>query len=297
MINTQQLRPIRVAIQGSPSSFHETAARNFFGQRVEMRYCRTFRETCESLAGNASDYAVMAIENSVAGALLPNYALLEEFGLHVFGETLVPVSLSLLALPGQSLQEIRSVLSHPVALRQCTRYLAGLPDIRLQEGPDTAACARELREKTLLHTAAIAHTGSALLYGLDILATGIEDHRDNHTRFWVLSKGRIPAAAADKASVCFLLPHHGGSLAALLTELAGNGIHLDRIQSLPVAGAPDTYRFFSDFRWESESGYESAMHILQRHTKNVRLLGKYRSASIQTKPQHENTVRSNSIAG
>ncbi|TND09308.1 MAG: prephenate dehydratase [Bacteroidetes bacterium] len=271
---------MKVAIQGSPASFHETAAHRYFGKRIELVYCKSFRESCGMLAGNQVDYAVMAIENTIAGAILPNYGLLHELGLHIFGETQIPVRLSLLALPGSSLHEIEFVLSHPVALRQCTRYLAGLPHLVLQEGPDTASCARTVAGKKLAFTAAIATAEAAPQYGLDILATRIEDHAENFTRFWILSKGRNPAPDADKASACFLLPHRGGSLADLLSELAATGVNIQRIQSLPVAGDASQYRFFIDFSWSESGCYENALAALYRHSAQMRVLGKYKSGEI-----------------
>lgn len=290
MIGTHSLRNLRVAIQGSPGSYHETAAQNYFGKATELFYCASFRESCALLAGNKVDYTVMAIENTIAGSIAPNYGLLEEHGLHILGENLLPIRLNLLTLPGIALQEIEWGHSHPMALRQCTRFLAGLPNLLVKEGADTAACARHIAERNLLNAAAIGGKAAAAQYGLVVLEAGIEDHPHNYTRFWVLAKGFLPCADADKVTIGFSLKHAEGTLARVLTAAAGCGVNLTRIQSLPVAGYPDGYRFYADMEWETPPAFARVYAQLQRHTSGLHLLGQYKKATTQHQLHHENEL-------
>jgi len=194
----------RVAIQGISASFHELAALTFFGEAIETIECLTFHQLCESLKSGQADHAVMAIENSIAGSILPNYFLLQEYHFSIVGELYVPIHMHLLALPGVKLKDIRTIESHPMAIRQCTDYLYGLSQVQIRESDDTALSARRVKELQLKDTAAIANERAAKLYGLQILEKRIETHKKNFTRFLILRRRSLPDADSNKASISFV---------------------------------------------------------------------------------------------
>src|SRR6187431_2861439 len=183
-------KKLRVAIQGITASFHEVAALTYFEQPIETVECLSFHSLCEALKHNKADYAVMAIENSIAGSILPNYFLLQEYHFSIMGELYLPIHMHLLALPGIQLKDIRSIESHPMAIRQCTEFLYTLNGVEIRESDDTALSAKRVKELKLKNTAAIANEQAAKKYGLQILEKRIETHKKNFTRFLILSKRR-----------------------------------------------------------------------------------------------------------
>ncbi|WP_266204496.1 prephenate dehydratase domain-containing protein [Pontibacter kalidii] len=225
----------RIAIQGGPASFHDAAARQLLaGRSVETVPCTTFRSLCASLQQAEVDIAVMAIENTLAGSLLPNYVLLQEHGLHIAAEHWMPIDQNLMALPGQSIASLQTVLSHPVALAQCSGFLQQHPHLHPQETHDTADSAKLIQEQQLQHTAAIAGKAAAALYGLEILAAGIAESAHNHTRFLLLQREQpaIPATA-NKAILTFRKPLHTATLTLLLSLLQKHQVELALLQHLP----------------------------------------------------------------
>ncbi|CAM3439671.1 prephenate dehydratase domain-containing protein [Pontibacter korlensis] len=226
----------RIAIQGGPASFHDAAARQLCqGNAVESVPHTTFRSLCTALEQGEVDAAVMAIENTLAGSLLPNYTLLQEHGLHVIAEHWLPIDQNLLALPGQNLTEIQTVLSHPVALAQCGAFLQQHPQLQPVETHDTADSARIILEQQLKNTAAIAGKAAATLYGLEVLASNIADSVDNYTRFLLLQRQNPEVAAgADKAILSFRKPLHTSTLTLLLSLLQKHQVELTLLQTLPT---------------------------------------------------------------
>ncbi|HOT01595.1 MAG TPA: prephenate dehydratase domain-containing protein [Acidobacteriota bacterium] len=267
---------MRIAIQGGIGSFHHEAADRFAPGAAEPMVCRTFRAVCEAVHTGAAARGLMAVENSLAGGIVANFALLGEYPLHVHEELYLRVEQHLLALPGQRLADIRTVHSHPVALLQCSRFLAAHPHLECVERWDTAASAADIRRGSLCGTAAIAGPLAAELHGLAALATGIQDHADNYTRFLVLAAA--PPAGdppPDKASVQFRLPHRPGTLAAALAALRRAGVNLTFIQSLPIAENPYEYVFHVDIEWERPGALDPAMAALSGRAAAVRLVGAY----------------------
>ena len=270
-----------VAIQGIAASFHEIAALTYFGEDIRTIECLSFHTLCEALKNGTADHAVMAIENSIAGSILPNYFLLQEYHFSIVGELYLPIHMHLLALPGVKLAGIKTIESHPMAIRQCTDFLNGLKGVEIRESDDTALSARKVREQQLTNTAAIANERAAKLFGLQILEKRIETHKKNFTRFLVLTRRSRPSGEANKASMCFEVAHAVGSLADVLTTLKSNNINLTKIQSIPIIGKPTEYSIHIDVEWKGRKHYDTAIRELLMQVHNLNILGEYRKARIE----------------
>lgn len=278
----------RIAIQGIATSFHEVAALTYFQEPIETVECLTFHALCEALKNDQADFAVMAIENSIAGSILPNYFLLQEYHFSIIGEVYLPIHMHLLALPGVKLKDIRTVESHPMAIRQCTEYLHGLNGIEIRESDDTALSAKKVGQQKLKNTAAIANEYAARKYGLEILERRIETHKKNFTRFLILARrgtGKtegLPAGeAGNKASLCFEVANEVGSLADALMVLKENRINLSKIQSIPIIGKPSEYSIHIDVEWKKRKDYDVALREVLRQVKNLNILGEYKKAKVE----------------
>ena len=270
-----------VAIQGIAASFHELAAKTFFGESITTIECLTFHSLCEALKSGKADHAVMAIENSIAGSILPNYFLLQEYHFSIVGELYVPIHMHLLALPGVKMKDIRTIESHPMAIRQCSDFLHALPQVQVRESDDTALSAKRVREMGLKDTAAIANERSAKLYGLQIVEKRIETHKKNFTRFLILKRRSLPEKDANKASLSFEVPHAVGSLAETLMTLKNNRINLTKIQSIPIIGKPSEYSIHVDVEWRSRKNYDLAIRQILAQVHNLNILGEYKKAKIE----------------
>jgi len=271
----------RVAIQGIKASFHEEAAFKFFGGDIQTVECNSFKETCDKLEQNEADFVVMAIENSIAGSLLPNYTLIRDFGFSVVGEVYLAIQLHLMALPGVKFEDIKTVTSHPIAIRQCIDFFYDYPHIRVVESNDTAACAKRIRDEQLTDTMAIANSLAAELYGLEVLVRRVESNKKNYTRFLILKKEKTDEGKEiDKASICFQVGHKPGSLATVLNIFAEQGVSLTKIQSLPVLGKRNEYYFYVDLEWPSTEKYDKAIRQALKYTSNFNILGEYKKNDI-----------------
>lgn len=276
-------KKLRVAIQGIATSFHEVAALSYFDEPLDTIECLTFHELCENLKNSKADYAVMAIENSIAGSILPNYFLLQEYHFSIVGELYLPIHMHLLALPGVKLSDIRSIESHPMAIRQCAEYLQSLKDVAIRESDDTALSAKRVNELKLKDTAAIANEHAAKRFGLEILDKRIETHKKNFTRFLILTKRSNGKAESNKASLCFEVANEVGSLAEALMTFKNHSINLTKIQSIPIIGKPSEYSIHIDVEWRKRKDYDDAMHHVLRQVKNLNVLGEYKKAKIEYK--------------
>jgi prephenate dehydratase len=267
-----------VAIQGIAGSFHDEAAAEYFTHGYEPIPCETFRDMFIVLKKGKAKFAVMAIENTVAGTILPNYALLRTSEMAIIGEIYLAIRQNLLCIPGQKLEQIREVHSHPMAIQQCQTYFEKHPQIRLVETSDTAASASWIAEHHKQGFGAIASKRAAHLYGLQVLAAGIETDKRNFTRFLVLhqrsEKSETPAPP-DKASLAFHVPHARGSLARILTILAEEGCNLTKIQSLPGLGREWEYYMHVDLEFESAQHYHAALQAIAPHVHELKILGEY----------------------
>ncbi len=278
----QQNKPLKVAIQGVEGCFHDAAARQYFADReIETVPCESFHTLFDALAADASMIGIVAIENTIAGSLLANHELLRQSNLSVVGEHSVRISHVLCALPGETLESISEVNSHPMALMQCEQYLLRHPNMRMVEKFDTAGSAKEIAEKNLTGHAAVCGELAANLYGLDILEKGIETNKRNFTRFLILADplvaGEMKPRAEDlnKASVEFTLPHTNGALSKVLTILSFYDVNLTKIQSLPVVGREWEYRFYVDLTFNSYVRYRQAIEAARPLTNELRILGEY----------------------
>lgn len=265
----------RVAIQGTRASFHEEAAFKFFGTDIETIECDSFKKTCDVLKQKQADYVVMAIENSIAGSLLPNYTLLREYNFPIVGEVYLAIQLHLLALPGVKFEDIKYVTSHPIAIRQCSDFLDDFPQLQVIESTDTAACAKKIREGNLTDTVAIANSLAAKLYDLEVMERRIESNKKNYTRFLILTNKAVESTAFNKASLSFQVGNSVGSLAEVLNILSAHNINLSKIQSMPVLGKRNEYNFYVDIEWKNQPDYDAAIRKVLKHTVNFTIMGEY----------------------
>ncbi|MDR3329017.1 MAG: prephenate dehydratase [Prevotellaceae bacterium] len=269
-------KPKTVAIQGIRGAFHDVAAQKYFGPEVQVVECSTFRELARKAAQGEVDSALMAIENTIAGALLPNYSLIRELGLRVVGEVYLHIRQQLMALPGVPLSEVRYVHSHHIAIEQCREYLDTLPpSITVVEANDTAESARDVARRQLRDTAAIAGRQAAVLYGLRVIAEDIHTCKQNFTRFLALERALRADSCNNKASLCFEVQHRSGALAQVLGMFAELGINLTKIQSVPIIGKPYQYWFYVDVEWREAEAYRSAVQRLEACTVGCCVLGEY----------------------
>jgi prephenate dehydratase len=271
---------IRAAIQGIAGSFHDQAVSEYFsGSNVELVPCMSFEELFDQVREGKADVAVMAIENTVAGSLLPNYALLNSSGFTIFGEIYLRISQHLMALPGQGIGDIREAYSHYMAIAQTRPFFKSHPQIHLIESEDTAASARWVAEENRGGIAAIAGERAAAMYGLEILARGIETNKRNYTRFLFLYKPNgtehFKTPHPDKASLSFSLPHKTGSLSQVLSIFSFYGTNLTKIQSIPIIGQEWEYHFLIDLTFDDPMRYRQALEAIRPLTHELIILGEY----------------------
>ncbi len=273
----------KVAIQGFSGCFHEQAARMFYGEREgvcpEIVECATFDGLYSSLNAGQADAAIMAIENTVSGGLLPNFELLRKYDVKIKGEVFLRIRQNLMALPGQTIEDIREVRTHYMAINQTRAFFSEYPHIRLVESEDTAKSAADIAREGLMGIGAVASELAAELYGLEILKPGIETYKQNFTRFLILDDSlQVPEQEIDKVSMCFTLPHKSGSLAQVLTILSFYDMNLTRIQSLPIPGREWQYFFYVDIKFDSYERYRQALTAVRPLMEDLNILGEYRAA-------------------
>ncbi len=278
---------LRVAIQGGYGAFHEIAARKFYKDYIlEIIPCDTFIDLFESVSMGQADSVVVAIENSVAGSLMPNYALLNRSELRVTGEVYLRIVQNLVALPGQKLDDIKEVHSHPMAILQCQDFLEPLRrnGVKVVETIDTALSAKWISENKAKGVAALASDLAAHMYGLEVITASVESNKRNFTRFLIVEpevrieiKQKTSKNVNNKASICFTLPHHVGSLSQVLSILAYYKINLSKIQSLPIVGKEWEYFFYLDILFEDYSMYLKAISAIKPLIDQLKILGEYES--------------------
>jgi prephenate dehydratase len=267
---------MKIAIQGEHGSFHEVAARQYFiYDEVEIVPCSTFDLTLNTVRSGEADFAVMAIENARSGSILYNYTLIRESGLKILGEHNLRVKQNLMALPDQQITDIREIRSHPIALAQCMTFLNQFPGMILIESDDTAGSARQVSENKLKGVAAIAPAIAAEIYGLDILAEGIETYKQNYTRFHVVGSEDKGNTKGNKVSICFSTGHKPGSLAKVLVKLAELQINLSKIQSVPRLNGEWEYMFYLDLELNKNTKSDVIRRVLGKYTSNLEILGVY----------------------
>lgn len=272
----------KVTIQGYEGSFHQVAARQFFGKDVDVITCATFRDVVR-IGENAkqSDGAVMAIENSIAGSILPNYNLLQKSKLQVIGEVYLSISQNLLVYPGVKLEDIKEVHSHPMAILQCLDYLEK-QHWKLVESEDTALSAKQVHQHKSKHIAAIASKLAAQLYDLDVITPDIHTLKNNITRFLIMvpAKQKIEIADADKASIYFQTDHSKGILSKVLAKIAQGGANLSKLQSMPIPGSTFKYGFYADIEFDDKKQLDKLLVDLKSMTNSFKVFGLYKKGKV-----------------
>lgn len=269
---------VNVCIQGYEGAFHELAARRCFEEfEVNPVPADTFDELVKKVETGEVEIGIMAIENTLGGSLNLNYNLLNESRLSVVGEVYLRIVQNLMALPGQKIEDLKEVWSHPMAIAQCRKFFRQYPHIRLIETNDTALSARHIHERGLTGVGAIASELAAELYELEILEPSIETNKKNHTRFLLLRREEevVEPGFINKVSLCFSTDHEVGSLYKVLAVLAAYNVNLTKIQSRPIVGEPWEYLFFVDFVIEGKVGWKQAIEAIKPLTQYLKVLGAY----------------------
>ncbi len=271
----------RVAIQGIRGSNHHVAAMRYFGDpNIECDDCDTFRELAQKVKKNPAVLGIMAIENTIAGSILQNYRIVRDSNLVIVGECKLRISHALVAMQGVELDQIREVNSHPMALMQCADYLDTLPNVKIVEKDDTAGSAKYIQDNKLKNNAAICPESAAQIYGMNILAKGIETNKRNFTRFLVLAHKSVAKyfqneLNINKSSIVFSLPHSSGSLSKVLSVLSFYDMNLTMIQSLPIIGKEWEYQFYVNLRFDEYKRYKQAIDAIRPLTNEFEILGEY----------------------
>ncbi|HMU97659.1 MAG TPA: prephenate dehydratase [Chitinophagales bacterium] len=268
----------KIAIQGFKASFHEIAAIKFFGEEIETVECGSFTKLFDVMANQQADFAVCAIENSLAGSLLNNYANIGNSNLEIIGEVYLRIGMNLMALEGQKIEDLEEVHSHPIALLQCRNFFRNYPNIQIVESSDTALSAEEIYKNQIKKRGAVASKRAAKINHLEILAEDIHDNKRNFTRFLILedkSKVNSRSEFINKASISFRAFHTPGSLAKILTVIGEHQINLTKIQSLPVIGEEWQYYMYADLEFEDKNAYQTMKKQIEPLCKELKILGEY----------------------
>lgn len=278
-----------VAIQGILGSFHHIVSEQYFGKDIKVQEFLSFDAAVESLVTGKSDAVVMALENSIAGSILPNYALIDSNNLQITGEHYLDIQHHLMALPNQSINDIEEVYSHPMALLQCKKFFKAYPHIKLIEDKDTAEVAQRIQKKQLKGVAAIASDLAAQLFQLQILARSIQTINHNETRFVIvkLNNQQTNNDEITKASLKFELDHKRGSLATVLNVMSDCKLNLTKIQSLPKIETPWKYAFFVDVTFSDMAHFNKAAALLDIMAENFKILGSYKNARVFNTEIHD----------
>ena len=272
--------PLRVAIQGGYGAFHEIAALHYFGRdNVDIVPGQTFSQLLKNLANQHADYGIMAIENMVAGSIIPNYKLLKDSNMKIVGEIYLRIKQNLVALPGQTVDDIKEVYSHSMALLQCQDFFEQHPHIRYIESPDTALSAKQIRDEQLMGVGAISSEQAAVRYNLEVIKAGIESNKKNYTRFLILKDrngDEEEEKEVNKSSLTFALAHKIGSLSKVLSIFSFHHINLSKIQSLPIIGKDWEYQFYVDVEFDDYERYQQALSAVAPFTSGLEILGEYK---------------------
>ncbi len=272
-----------IAIQGSVASFHDLAAKKYFGEDVSVNECGSFKEVCDKIISNTADYGIIAIENKIAGSILLNYQLIENYDLKVIGEIYLPIELQLLGKPGSTLSDIREIISHPMALGQSQSFLAEHHTLLVTEYKDTSSCAGLVAESASKQMGVIGGPALAKLYNLKVLVDNVCDVKHNFTRFYILSKGSDYVSDPNKASVTLQVLNESGKLSKVLEIIKEYGFNLSKIQSLPVPNDANAYPFHLDIEFKDKELFAKCISDLEKETHSIKILGVYKSEAVKTK--------------
>ena len=270
---------MRAAFQGEPGAYSEAAVFEFFTQAdISAVPCESFEQVFVAVRNGDCQYGVLPIENSLAGSIHQNYDLLMQNPLWVVGEHFLRVSHCLIARPGATMADIKTVMSHPQALAQCAGYLKSLPGIKVEPVYDTAGSVKIIRSQNDPSLAAIASVQAAHIFGMQVLAEHIEDNQANFTRFLVVAKEPVHPVTDAKTSIVFTLKNEPGSLYQAMREFAIRGIDLCKIESRPLVGTPWEYFFYIDMMGSTENEpVQQALEAVKQFAPMLRVLGSYPS--------------------
>lgn len=273
---------LKIAIQGIKGSNHHQVAMDYFGDDTHLVECLSFDYLVDRLLDGSADKGVMAIENSIAGSIIPNYALVYHNNLHIIGEYYLNIHHNLMVLNGSTIEDLEEVRSHPMALLQCKEFFRDYPNIKLVEDCDTAETARHIQDKQLSKIGAIAPKVAAELYDLNIIAPEIQTIKNNATRFIIVKtkNKELPKKDINKASIRFITDHKRGSLATVLNVMSDCNLNLTKIQSLPIIETPWKYAFFVDVTFEEFDHFEKAKSLLNIMLEEFKVLGEYKNARL-----------------
>jgi len=273
---------LKIAIQGIKGSNHHQVTREYFNNDIDLVECMSFHGLVDCLLDSTADKGVMAIENSIAGSIIPNYALVYDRNLHIIGEHYLNIHHNLMGLKGQTIDEITEVRSHPMALLQCREFLKTKPHIKMVEDVDTAETAKQIHDKQLKGLAAIAPKVAADLYDLEIIEPEIQTIKNNSTRFIIVKtkNKELPKDEINKASLRFVTDHKRGSLATVLNVMSDCNLNLTKIQSLPIIDTPWKYAFFVDVTFDEYDNFAKAKSLLEIMSEDFRVLGEYKNARL-----------------
>ena len=270
----------KIAIQGIRGSYHHEVAAQLFGTNTALDECLSFDALVAAVTSGTVSHGLMALENSIAGSIIPNYALIDKHNLHIVDEAYIRIEHQLMVLPGTAVADIAEVASHPMALLQCKDFFATQPHIKLIEDADTAEVAQRIADKQIRGLGAIASKTAAALYGLEIVAPNIHSIANNATRFVVVKTTPNSSEDINKASLKFVLDHKRGSLAAVLNVLSDCKLNLTKIQSMPVVETPWKYSFFVDVTFDEVAFYTKTIQLLEIMTESLKVLGTYKNQRI-----------------
>lgn len=268
----------RVVFQGVEGAYSQQALMRFFGKDTKNYHVETWRDAMEAIAKKEADYGVLPIENSSAGIVSENFDLLAEYDNCIIGEQIIKASHCLIGIKGAGLADITDVYSHPQALMQCRKYLREHEAWEVHSTKNTAGSAKKVKEDNKKNKAAIAAKITADIYGLNVLAEGIQDNPSNSTKFIIVTGQKIFQKGAGKISICFEIPHanESGSLYHTLSHLIYNNLNMNKIESRPIQGRPWEYRFFVDIEGSlTDAAVQNALNSLESVTEDLRILGNY----------------------
>lgn len=275
-LDEMQMKDCKIVYQGVPGAYSHIATRNFFGEDADCYNVKTWRDAMEDVKNGRADYAVLPIENSTAGIVEGVYDLLHEYNNYIIAETYVKVEHALLGVKGATIDDVKTVCSHPQGLMQCSKFLEQHKDWQQVEKANTALCAKQVVDDNDKSVAAIASVEAAKIYGLDVLQEKIINEDNNTTRFVILTNKRMFLKDAKKVSICFETEHTAGSLYDMLSHIIYNGLNMTKIESRPIEGQAWQFRFFVDFMGNiDDSNVMNALRGIEEEALSIKLLGNY----------------------
>ena len=275
-IPSLQMKGIRVVYQGVEGAYTHQALASYFGEETECFNVDTWRDAMEAIKSGKADYAVLPFENSSAGIVSENYDLLKEYGFYIVGEQKIKINHCVLGLPGVNFGDIKKIYSHPQALAQCSKFLEKHREWEIIPAKNTAMAAKKVEEDGDPSQAAIASSMTAELYGLDMLAKGVQNNSMNETRFIIVSSKNEYVSGAGKISICVQLKHESGALYHALSHFIYNGLNMTSIESRPIQGRNWEYQFFIDFDGNlKDAAVQNALRGLKEETLDLKIFGNY----------------------